>query len=409
MAVAGHRRLASGEMERAADLLARMVSAYDAKLVGQDAVRTGLLVTLLAEGHTLLESVPGLAKTTAASTLAGIVSASFARIQCTPDLLPSDIVGTQVYDPSNGEFDTRLGPIHANFVLLDEINRASAKTQSATLEAMQERQTSIGGVMYPLPRPFMVLATQNPIEEEGTYHLPRAQLDRFLLKVVIDYPSPAEELEVLRRRRQRGARHRRGRPGAGRRARRRASPHRSGGTRLRGRRGHALRRGGDPGHAATRQPLIDRRARRLHRARSQPTRGDRSAAGDRAVALARRTGVRRPRRRAPPPPQRPAPSHPSRLPRHRRRRAGRNDHRRHLRRRPDAVAPSRRGTRVAARQGPGPTWPSPPAGARRTSSTASTARSTVVAAWTSTTFASTWSATTSRTSTGRPLPRRAVR
>ncbi len=198
-AVAGHRPIASGEMERATDLLASMVGAYDAKLVGQDAVRSGLLVTLLAEGHTLLESVPGLAKTTAASTLAGVVSASFARIQCTPDLLPSDIVGTQVYDPSNGEFDTRLGPIHANFVLLDEINRASAKTQSATLEAMQERQTSIGGVMYPLPRPFMVLATQNPIEEEGTYHLPRAQLDRFLLKVVIGYPSPAEELEVLRR------------------------------------------------------------------------------------------------------------------------------------------------------------------------------------------------------------------
>ena len=165
--------IGDAEMERATDLVERMVVAYDAKLVGQDAVRTSLLVTLLAEGHTLLESVPGLAKTTAASTLAGIVSASFARIQCTPDLLPSDIVGTQVYDPSNGEFDTRLGPIHANFVLLDEINRASAKTQSATLEAMQERQTSIGGVMYPLPRPFMVLATQNPIEEEGTYHLPR--------------------------------------------------------------------------------------------------------------------------------------------------------------------------------------------------------------------------------------------
>jgi MoxR-like ATPase len=188
-----------GEMERATDLIERMIRAYDTKLVGQHAVRTSLLVTLLAEGHTLLESVPGLAKTTAASTLAGVVSATFARIQCTPDLLPSDIVGTQVYDPSNGEFDTRLGPIHANFVLLDEINRASAKTQSATLESMQERQTSIGGVMYPLPRPFMVLATQNPIEEEGTYNLPRAQLDRFLLKEVIAYPSPDDELEVLRR------------------------------------------------------------------------------------------------------------------------------------------------------------------------------------------------------------------
>ncbi len=147
-------------------------------------------MTLLAEGHLLLESVPGLAKTTAASTLAGIVSASFSRIQCTPDLLPSDIVGTQVYDPSNGEFDTRLGPIHANFVLLDEINRAGAKTQSATLEAMQERQTSIGGVMYPLPWPFMVLATQNPIEEEGTYHLPQAQLDRFLLEGGHRLPVP---------------------------------------------------------------------------------------------------------------------------------------------------------------------------------------------------------------------------
>ena len=187
------------EMARATELVARMSNAFDSKLVGQSAVRTGLLVTLLAEGHTLLESVPGLAKTTAAATLAGIVSASFSRIQCTPDLLPSDIVGTQVYDPSNGEFDTRLGPIHANFVLIDEINRASAKTQSATLEAMQERQTSIAGVMYPLPRPFIVLATQNPIEEEGTYHLPQAQLDRFLLKEVIDYPSPEEEVEVLRR------------------------------------------------------------------------------------------------------------------------------------------------------------------------------------------------------------------
>jgi MoxR-like ATPase len=195
----GRGPIAAVEIERATELVQRMVRAYDAKLVGQDTVRTSLLVTLLAEGHTLLEGVPGLAKTTAASTLAGVVSASFARIQCTPDLLPSDIIGTQVYDPSNGEFDTRLGPIHANFVLLDEINRASAKTQSATLEAMQERQTSIGGVMYPLPRPFMVLATQNPIEEEGTYHLPRAQLDRFLLKEVIEYPTPDQELEVLRR------------------------------------------------------------------------------------------------------------------------------------------------------------------------------------------------------------------
>jgi MoxR-like ATPase len=194
-----HEPISDAELARAAELIERMTTAFDAKLVGQSRIRTSLLVTLLAEGHLLIESVPGLAKTTAAATLAGIVSASFSRIQCTPDLLPSDIVGTQVYDPSNGEFDTRLGPIHAHFTLLDEINRAGAKTQSATLEAMQERQTSIGGVMYPLPWPFMVLATQNPIEEEGTYHLPQAQLDRFLLKEVIDYPSPDEELEVLRR------------------------------------------------------------------------------------------------------------------------------------------------------------------------------------------------------------------
>src|SRR5688500_3255330 len=127
---------------------------------------------MVAEGHILLESVPGLAKTLAASTLARSMAADFARIQCTPDLLPSDIIGTQVYDPRTHEFDTQLGPVHANIVLLDEINRASAKTQSAMLEAMQERQTSIAGVIHKLPEPFMVLATQNPIEEEGTYVLP---------------------------------------------------------------------------------------------------------------------------------------------------------------------------------------------------------------------------------------------
>jgi len=193
------RPVTPAELDWVAELVGRLRVAYDRRLVGQDRLRTSLLVTLLAEGHVLLESVPGLAKTTAAATLAGVVDGSFARIQCTPDLLPSDIVGTQVYDPANGEFDTRLGPVHANFVLLDEINRASAKTQSATLESMQERQTSIGGVVYPLPDPFMVLATQNPIEEEGTYPLPQAQLDRFLLKEVIDYPSVDDEVEVLRR------------------------------------------------------------------------------------------------------------------------------------------------------------------------------------------------------------------
>jgi MoxR-like ATPase len=197
--VAGHSTIADADLERAGELFGRLAQAYDSKVVGQPRLRTTLVVTLLAEGHILLESVPGLAKTTAAATLACAVNASFVRIQCTPDLLPSDILGTQVYDPHTATFDTRLGPVHANFVLLDEINRSSAKTQSAMLEAMQERQTSIGGVMYPLPAPFMVLATQNPIEEEGTYILPEAQLDRFLLKDVIDYPSADEELEVLDR------------------------------------------------------------------------------------------------------------------------------------------------------------------------------------------------------------------
>ena len=195
----GHGAITDADMERANELFIRLARAYDSKVVGQSRLRTTLVVTLLAEGHILLESVPGLAKTTAAATLACAVNASFVRIQCTPDLLPSDILGTQVYDPHTATFDTRLGPVHANFVLLDEINRSSAKTQSAMLEAMQERQTSIGGVMYPLPSPFMVLATQNPIEEEGTYILPEAQLDRFLLKDVIDYPSADEELEVLDR------------------------------------------------------------------------------------------------------------------------------------------------------------------------------------------------------------------
>ena len=191
--------LTAAEVTRAADAIERISTAFSSRVVGQQRTRTALLVTLLAEGHVLLESVPGLAKTLASSTLAQAVSADFARIQCTPDLLPSDIIGTQVYDPRRHEFETQLGPVHANFVLLDEINRASAKTQSALLEAMQERQTSIAGTIHPLPRPFMVLATQNPIEEEGTYVLPHAQMDRFLLKEVIDYPEEAEELTVLDR------------------------------------------------------------------------------------------------------------------------------------------------------------------------------------------------------------------
>lgn len=165
--------------------------------MGQADLRQSLLAALMTRGHVLIESVPGLAKTTAAQTLASAVSGSFRRIQCTPDLMPSDIVGTQIYNQQEGTFITQLGPVHANFVLLDEINRSSAKTQSAMLEAMQEGQTTIGGENHRLPQPFMVMATQNPIEEEGTYVLPEAQMDRFLMKVVISYPSASEEAEVL--------------------------------------------------------------------------------------------------------------------------------------------------------------------------------------------------------------------
>ena len=191
--------LTAGELSRATEAIEKVTTVFSSRVVGQERIRTALLVTLLAEGHVLLESVPGLAKTLAASTLSQAVSAEFARIQCTPDLLPSDIIGTQVYDPRRHEFETQLGPVHANFVLLDEINRASAKTQSAMLEAMQERQTSIAGTIHKLPAPFMVLATQNPIDEEGTYVLPHAQMDRFLLKEIVDYPGEDDELMVLDR------------------------------------------------------------------------------------------------------------------------------------------------------------------------------------------------------------------
>ncbi|WP_254407855.1 MoxR family ATPase [Streptomyces sp. AC495_CC817] len=187
------------ELARARAVLKVISDAYSAKMVGQDRLRSSLLISLIAGGHILLESVPGLAKTTAASTLADTVKAQFKRIQCTPDLLPSDITGNQIYDAATGSFRTVLGPVHANFVLLDEINRSSAKTQSAMLEAMQEHQTTIGGEIHPLPKPFLVIATQNPIEQEGTYELPEAQMDRFLLKEIVEYPSPAEEFEILSR------------------------------------------------------------------------------------------------------------------------------------------------------------------------------------------------------------------
>ena len=192
-------KITADELARAKSILDTIQEAYGAKVVGQSSLRRSLLVGLITGGHVLLESVPGLAKTTAAQAVADAVSGSFKRIQCTPDLLPSDIIGTQIFDYTRQTFETQLGPVLANFVLLDEINRSSAKTQSAMLEAMQEKQTSIGGVVYPLPEPFLVLATQNPIEQEGTYHLPEAQLDRFLFKEILDYPEFAEEIEILAR------------------------------------------------------------------------------------------------------------------------------------------------------------------------------------------------------------------
>lgn len=192
-------RIDPQELASARETIARIEQAFAHKVVGQDRLRETLLIGLITGGHVLLESVPGLAKTTAAETISEAIDGVFRRIQCTPDLLPSDIIGTQIYDAQGGEFRTQLGPVHANLVLLDEVNRSSAKTQSAMLEAMQERQTTIGGTVHRLPEPFLVIATQNPIEQEGTYVLAEAQLDRFMLKDVLDYPTPAEEAEVLRR------------------------------------------------------------------------------------------------------------------------------------------------------------------------------------------------------------------
>src|SRR5215813_6756896 len=169
------------------------------RIVGQDAMVERLLVGLLTGGHILLEGVPGLAKTLAVRTLSEIIHASFSRIQFTPDLLPADLIGTMVFDQKTQEFHVKKGPLFAQIILADEVNRAPAKVQSALLEAMQEKQVTIGGTTFPLEEPFLVLATQNPIESEGTYPLPEAQLDRFMLKVRVGYPNRDEEKEVLLR------------------------------------------------------------------------------------------------------------------------------------------------------------------------------------------------------------------
>ncbi len=168
-------------------------------IVGQDEMLERLLVALLTGGHVLLEGVPGLAKTLTVKTMAAVLGGSFRRVQFTPDLVPADLVGTRIYRPDSGRFDVELGPVFGNFLLADEINRAPAKVQSALLEVMQEHQVTIGGETFPVPEPFLVLATQNPIESEGTYALPEAQVDRFLMKLVVDYPSVGEEAAVVGR------------------------------------------------------------------------------------------------------------------------------------------------------------------------------------------------------------------
>lgn len=187
------------ELEKSKQIISKITDSYYKKMVGQTRLGWSLLIAIISNGHILLESVPGLAKTTAAKTLTDTVNGKFSRIQCTPDLLPSDIIGTQIFNYTTNTFETKLGPVYANFVLLDEINRSSAKTQSAMLEVMQEHQTTIGGYNYAMPKIFTVIATQNPIEQEGTYLLSEAQLDRFLLKEKIDYPTQDEEFEILNR------------------------------------------------------------------------------------------------------------------------------------------------------------------------------------------------------------------
>ncbi len=189
----------SDRIQHESAFLRDVVREVEGVIVGQKPLLDGLLIGLLADGHVLLEGVPGLAKSLAAQSLAAALGGTFRRIQFTPDLLPSDLVGTHVYNPRTGEWPVREGPVFANFVLADEINRAPAKVQSALLEAMQERQVTLAGETRALPAPFLVLATQNPIELEGTYPLPEAQVDRFMLKVVVGYPSKDEEKKIIER------------------------------------------------------------------------------------------------------------------------------------------------------------------------------------------------------------------
>ena len=184
-------------IERQSAFVTNLTTGMDQIIVGQKHLVESLLIGLLSDGHVLLEGVPGLAKTLAIKTLASLIDAKYSRIQFTPDLLPADVIGTMVYSQKDETFQVKKGPVFANFVLADEINRAPAKVQSALLEAMQERQVTIGDMTYPLPEPFLVMATQNPIEQEGTYPLPEAQVDRFMLKVVIDYPRKEEEKLIV--------------------------------------------------------------------------------------------------------------------------------------------------------------------------------------------------------------------
>ena len=191
-------RALNAEIEAQSAFVTSLKAGMNQVIVGQTHLVESLLIGLLSNGHVLLEGVPGLAKTLAIKTLANLVSGQFSRVQFTPDLLPADVIGTMIYSQSEGKFIANRGPIFANFVLADEINRAPAKVQSALLEAMQERQVTLGKETFNLPKPFLVLATQNPVEQEGTYTLPEAQMDRFMLKVVITYPKIEEEMQIMR-------------------------------------------------------------------------------------------------------------------------------------------------------------------------------------------------------------------